>query len=53
MHSQASISRVLIPCYNDPLIACLAELVSPIQDPSGLAVSMKLSAAINRLAGAQ
>jgi len=29
------------------------KLVSPIQDPGSLAVSMKLSAAINRLAGAQ
>ena len=29
------------------------KLVSPIQDPGDLAVSMKLSAAINRLAGAQ
>ena len=29
------------------------KLSSPIEDPGGLAVSMKLSAAINRLAGAQ
>ena len=29
------------------------KLVSPIQDPGSLAVSMKLSAAVNRLAGAQ
>ena len=29
------------------------KLVSPIQDPGSLAVSMKLSSAINRLAGAQ
>jgi len=29
------------------------KLVSPIQDPGSLAVSMKLSAAINRLSGAQ
>ena len=29
------------------------KLVSPIQDPGSLAVSMKLSAAINRIAGAQ
>ena len=29
------------------------KLTSPIQDPGGLAVSMKLSASINRLAGAQ
>jgi flagellin len=29
------------------------KLVSPIQDPGSLAVSMKLSAAVNRIAGAQ
>ena len=29
------------------------KLVSPIQDPGSLAVSMKLSAAVNRVAGAQ
>ena len=29
------------------------KLSSPIEDPGGLAVSMKLSASINRLAGAQ
>jgi len=29
------------------------KLTSPIEDPGGLAVSMKLSASINRLAGAQ
>ena len=29
------------------------KLASPVDDPGGLAVSMKLSAAINRLQGAQ